>query len=621
MSNTTTDNHGPPSKEPPPPQRSHIRPRVRNRVVKASVGAVSHEAATDQKNEMNSASTKTNTTTTTTTTSHQQPVQPVESDAVKPPPAASSTTTTSTTSTTATTIIKTPKGILRKSPKYTKRLVDNAAALSSSSHVEEDETANQDAADLPFSSSLDRQSQTRKNEDPAVKDLIVERKPRRRKPNAPTTTTTTTPMTTSASAANTHAIEGYVPAAEKGEGGEARHRWNDQPHEGISSQQQQQQSTLKKHVSINEFNTNSNSPKREKGEEERGAGDEDTKKKKENGQDLIFHSLADLILMEQAGTLQPNHDNEKAITFSQEGTVIEADLSFSVMSPEEFEATMNEQDEGATDDPALNNNNNNNDDEEEKSEKENSQDDEGEGSFWDLLGKDDDDDDNDNDNDSEPVRTHEERAFLQLWKALSQWVTPIAVEYVFSLQQQHKQQQQQRDGIGDHDHAGSTLLEPQSSPVTTPRRSSTTTTTTTTTTCWSDVESTRCAGLMSLLQLYLVPCLQQDLHQPLDERRTVEQRLGQFLRLLDYRRPSPRLNARQARALTCILIQTVRPEYYYDSDCGSDDNDHSNNNTDSGANKSVPPSCQAVGLTAEEHRYLVQSAIVNFRHNGGDDLS
>ena len=47
--------------------------------------------------------------------------------------------------------------------------------------------------------------------------------------------------------------------------------------------------------------------------------------------------------------------------------------------------------------------------------------------------------DDEDDDMGEPAETRPERAFLQLWKALSQWVTPEAVAFVKSQRQNGQQ--------------------------------------------------------------------------------------------------------------------------------------------------------------------------------------
>ena len=391
------------------------------------------------------------------------------------------------------------KSILKKNTKYTKTLVEQAAALSADAVYTE--TPNQES-----------ETETCRKTSSTVQDSIVERKVRRRntKPNSASPQHSTGAF---------NSIEGFVPGAV-----------SQLPYNNEIRKIQTPDVSNSETVVSETDSTRSH-------QERKGDEDDET--------DLVFNSLTDL--MGKAGTLP----DEKVVSFDKEGTVIEADLSFSVMSPEEFEATMNDQEEGKTQEdvsnPAAEGEDDTEDDDE--SEKENSQD--GEGNLWDLM--------DDDGMDDEPVYTREERAFLQLWKALSQWVTPDAVEYVI------RHQQSKTDEL-------------KGGP--TPRD-------------WSDVESTRCAGLMSLLQLYLNPVLQNDLQQALEERRKIEQRLGDLIRLFEYTQPSPKLNASNARALTCILIQTVFPEYYQ--------------------HPTIPPSCRTIGLNADEHRYLVQSAISNFK--------
>ena len=420
-------------------------------------------------------------------------------------PLATSSNEASTTGPT-TTKPTTHKSIL-KTPKYTRQLMDAAAATAK--EVEEASAVLPSTPQAP----------------PPCKNAIVERKVHRQSRRNKTNKGQNTIMNTPSTIKSTSAIEGYSPVAVG-----QQHASRVLPHTSTSAQES----------SLSNSTSDSAPPK----------NDEE--------KDMVFNSLADL--MQAAGTLPEDQSTDK------EGTVVEADLSFSVMSPEDYAAQLERDEEGqvdSTNDPALDEVSEGDDDFYESEEtnddeysavddKENS-DDEG---MWDIL--------HDTDDLDEATETREPRAFLQIWKALSQWVTPAAVEYVL---------QQRRI---DEDENELPTRPPE--------------------TRWSDVESTRCAGLMSLLQLYLGPCLQDDLQLPLEERRRVELRLGYLIRCFDYSQASPKLNAQHARALTCILIQTVMLQQ-------SDD---------------LPPSCAKAELSWDEYQYLIRSGIANFQSEASE---
>eukprot|EP00978_Attheya_sp_CCMP212_P008024 scaffold18711_cov52-Attheya_sp.AAC.1 len=149
----------------------------------------------------------------------------------------------------------------------------------------------------------------------------------------------------------------------------------------------------------------------------------------------------------------------------------------------------------------------------------------------------------------------EPRAFLKLWKALSTWITPQAVELV-----QYYQQQQ-----------ASSNEDMVVMPVDT-----------------SDLGASRCAGLMAILRMHMSKCL-AELNLS-EKQRQVEGRLGQLLTCFDYAQPMTtfELDMRLWQALTCIFIQALFP---YTS------------------NKKLPPSIASVGITVDEHQYLTQSAL------------
>ena len=228
--------------------------------------------------------------------------------------------------------------------------------------------------------------------------------------------------------------------------------------------------------------------------------------------------------------------------------------------------------------------------------------------FW--WATDENDDNENDDNDKDPALSWEQpRAFLVLWKALAQWVTPAAVQYIRSLQQQQEQQQQQND-------LRQTPPPPPPPPPSTcvqPQR--------------TDVEASRCAGLMALLKMHTTKCLPQvantvtpDTILSNEEVRRAERRLADLLWLFDYRRPMPKLDSRLARALTGILLDAVcgvgEGGWQNDSrmvhgGVDEDDNEHCVVPT-AARSDGVPEFCASLGMKAEEYRYLTRSAIQNF---------
>lgn len=288
---------------------------------------------------------------------------------------------------------------------------------------------------------------------------------------------------------------------------------------------------------------------------------------------LIFNSLADM--METAGTL-PDPNSKEA------PAVVEAELSFSCMDPNEYEQEqqqIEEEDEPEPWDDAM-------------VQEDDAEDDDDDASWDGFFGNDDEDEE------EEYAEPREERAFLKLWTAVAQWITPQAVEYVGHLQEQQRAQSGQ-------EFAWDTDCVPQFDRT--------------------DVGASRCAGLMALLQMHIPRCL-EELRRPMEERRVAEKRLTDLLRSWDYSRPiSIKLDIRLARALTCVLLDTV---------LGA---------TDRPGPIELPLSCtvslraglfacraclglvayhsfsfsrccfsQVVGMNQEEYRYLTRSAITSF---------
>jgi hypothetical protein len=256
---------------------------------------------------------------------------------------------------------------------------------------------------------------------------------------------------------------------------------------------------------------------------------------------LIFNSLADMMAM--AGTL-PDQDDVPA--------VLEAELNFSCADPAEY---MEEQQE-----IFLGKQHIFEDDDDENTEPHSDEDDEEEdGCLFDVLGLG--GGGSEDDEEVEPVPPP--RAFIQLWTAIAQWVTPQAVAFVRNV---HANQQQQE--------ASQHLLAPSFDR--------------------SDVGASRCGGLMAALHLHTARCW-NSLGQPADDLRAAETVLADLVRCFDYSRSSPKMDIALTRALTCVLLDMVVSQQQQSREDGF-----------------VPGPCQALGMKPEEYRYLVRSAISNF---------
>jgi hypothetical protein len=273
---------------------------------------------------------------------------------------------------------------------------------------------------------------------------------------------------------------------------------------------------------------------------------------------LVFNSLADL--MEAAGTLPSNDWNDP----TQPPAVVEAELSFSCMDPDDYKEQERqleqEEEEEQEEEPHIDGNDDDDDDDDMEDETSQNEQDGGGGFLNDFFS---------NEDDEEPVERREERAFLTLWKAIAHWVTPESVQYVTLL---HERQQQGAES--------GQLLAWDNEYVPQVDR--------------SDVGASRCAGLMALLQMHIPRCL-QELGRSMEERRTAERRLADLLRCWDYGRPAAvKLGTKLARALTCVLLETVLMVPGHEDTV------------------KLPVSCQAVDMKMEEYRYLTRSAILSF---------
>ena len=228
--------------------------------------------------------------------------------------------------------------------------------------------------------------------------------------------------------------------------------------------------------------------------------------------------------------------------------VIEADIEFSVMSKQEYDELM--EDQRIEEQPA----------------------DVFRGRFDVFSGDDDEDDDDDpvfsfrNGEDDEALWSdtedqmeitppREPRAFIKLWEALSQWVTPEAIALLKNWQ-------------NDENREVSTDWVPI---VDT-----------------SDIAASRCAGIMALISMNLQRSL-KELGYTSDIDRVAKHRLADLLRSFNYSRSTARLDTALWRAMTCVLICIVL------------------SGKEGKPVKYLPDSANAVGLTVEEFTYLTNS--------------
>ena len=271
---------------------------------------------------------------------------------------------------------------------------------------------------------------------------------------------------------------------------------------------------------------------------------------------LILNSMEELF--QAAGKELP--DNPTTVT--TDAQLVEADISFSVMTQDQYDGKLAEikreqqQDRDAQQKMFMGKEEIFGDEEDDEEESDSEED-----AFLEMLMEqelEDDDDDH-----LEDVSEEQPRAFRKLWDALSDWITPEAVEWMRRLETPGD----------DESRTFSSNWTPQVDR--------------------SDVGASRCAGLMAMVKLYL-PSSMRELKHSDDVRRTAEKRLGDLLRTFDYSREAPKLEVKLWKAMTCVLLDMVMIETRVD------------------ALESLPPSVQAVGMALEEYKYLTRSGVQTF---------
>jgi hypothetical protein len=289
--------------------------------------------------------------------------------------------------------------------------------------------------------------------------------------------------------------------------------------------------------------------------------DSTTRDDKENP--IILNSLEDLF--EATGDLpsEQSHDRNK---ITPDTKLVEADIAFSVMTQEQYRSKLTElrkqheeerqshlkvfmgiddifdekcvEDDGEASDQ----------DEEDLMEILMGGNEMGEEDYYHNNAEDDD------------TQAPQPRVFRLLWETLAEWFTPEAAQYLSHL------------AAGTlHSDSPGTLWKPRAIER-------------------SDIEASRCAGLMAMVKLYL-PKILEELGFPQELRRTADIRLGELLRSFSYVLEAPKLPVKLWKAMTCILLEIVMVEQH------------------KGKIMTFPPSVSAVGMTQDEYRYLSRTAV------------
>lgn len=284
--------------------------------------------------------------------------------------------------------------------------------------------------------------------------------------------------------------------------------------------------------------------------------------KNDDSSPLVLNSLEELF--EAAGMNLPEQAPHK---ITADTKLVEADIAFSVMSHDEYNgklAELREQHEEerkaqlriftGTEDIF---------DQDDNSTERDSSDDEDDDLLDMLMGAQINEDDYFDDVDQEEMERLP-RPFRLLWETFSEWITPQAVDYLTFL----------KDSV-----ANDSLDRKWREPVM--ER--------------SDIEASRCAGLMAMVKLYLPKCL-EELGFAQELRRTADMRLGELLRMFNYVQEAPKFPVKLWKAMTCILLAIVLAEHH---------NEQNEQIT-------LPPCIKAIEMTMDEYRYLSRSAVKAF---------
>jgi len=315
--------------------------------------------------------------------------------------------------------------------------------------------------------------------------------------------------------------------------------------------------------------------------------DDDTSAKVDESNPLILNSMEELF--EAAGeSPSSTSESQDRNRITAETKLLEADIAFSVMTQEQYDGRLTEireqhEEERQAQLKVFTGIENIFDDDDKET------DDDEEGSGKGSENEDDDDDDDDDDmmemlmardeldeegyfqdhalEEVEEVR--QPRVFRLLWDTLAEWFTPEAAQYLSYLIATFTS----GSADGSSSSSGMTWKPPVIAR--------------------SDIEASRCAGLMAMIKLYL-PSILQELAFPQELRRTADIRLGELLRSFNYVLEAPKLPVKLWKTMTCILLELVLVERQKDEML------------------TIPPSAAAVGMTMDEYRYLSRSAVKNF---------
>ena len=302
-----------------------------------------------------------------------------------------------------------------------------------------------------------------------------------------------------------------------------------------------------------------------------------------------------------------------------DATHLEANLEFSCMSTEEYDLMLKEAElsgvsieehlylkQEETEESAAASDGGGDDDDDDDNYDESLSNDIGEGD--DVSNKHDSEDEGDifdffadNDSDEEEyVPPPPVRPFMVLWSALSDWITYEAV----AVLRKHKSELfASRNGS---DSATTKVVTHESDGE---KRNIGV----------SDICLSRCAGLTTMLKMNLVKSL-GDLGYNSEDgytRRIAETRLSEFVQCFDFSTPMVKFQTEMYRALTIVLLNIVLPRHdiAYEGQAGiivKDDTPPSK--------LRLPFPLSEIGITTEEYKYLVNTAIPMLDVGSGGEL-
>lgn len=174
------------------------------------------------------------------------------------------------------------------------------------------------------------------------------------------------------------------------------------------------------------------------------------------------------------------------------------------------------------------------------------------------------------------------RAFMVLWNAISRWITADSVVLLRSYKS---------DKFVNQEPPVTVALNAAPNKITE----------------MSDICASRCAGLMNMLKINLIRSLDELGYSTSDNytRRMAETRLGEFVQKFDFTDPMVKFNSIQWRALTIILLSVVLPRHdlAYEGKTGIVVRDEVS------PELALPNTLKEVGMSVEEYKYLVDTAI------------